>query len=499
MSIRRVLVLAGVVALLATGCSSVSRQATPTTRAPTRVPILLAGKVMEPCSLPGGHVAVCGSLSVYEDRAAHSGRQIDLRVAVIPAEDPKPEPDPVFFLAGGPGDAATENWAWAPTLFPDLHAHRDFVLVDQRGTGGSHGLVFPEAPDVTGLSAAARQARLEQWARHVLAGLDGDPRFYTTSVAMDDLDQVRRALGYDKIDVYGGSYGATAAQYYLRQHGDHVRTMILDGGTLVDVPIFELVARSSQRALDLVFDRCAADVACHGAYPKLRSEFGTIIQRVERHPVRTAVQDPFTGEPVILDRLTLASAVHVFLLDAQTAASLPWAIHQAASEANFDPIAERLTAVAVPPEENPSSLVMVWAIRCSEAWARFDPEATARLGASSYLVDAEVGMARETALGCSLMPRGVVPPNDARAARSDAPVLVLTGEGDPQDPPSNVRDAPVELPNSLSLVVPAQGHGVGSLGCMPTLVAAFVQTGTTNDLEVGCAQQVAVPPFEIGA
>ena len=132
-------------------------------------------------------------------------------------------------------------------------------------------------PDTTGLSAADADARLSAWARESLAALDADPRLYTSSVAADDLDAVRAALGYDKIDLYGTSYGGELAQYYLRQHPDHVRVAVMDGTTPLDVQVLERMAATSQHALDLLLARCAADPACHAAFPNLATEWSTLV------------------------------------------------------------------------------------------------------------------------------------------------------------------------------------------------------------------------------
>ena len=209
-----------------------------TTAAPAR---LLAGRPMIDCTIQSEAPvtatapAVCGTLEVPEDRSNPSGRMIGLRVAVIPAEADTPEPDAFFALAGGPGRAGTAFFGWLPGLFADVHASRDIVLVDQRGTGGSNALVLPPMPDTTGLSQAEVDAHLQTWSDDWQASIEADPRQYTSSVAADDLDAVREALGYDLIDLYGPSYGATLAQYYIRQHPDHVRVAIMDGGTPLDV------------------------------------------------------------------------------------------------------------------------------------------------------------------------------------------------------------------------------------------------------------------------
>ena len=457
---------------------------------------LLDGQPMRACSLHG-RAALCGKLAVAEDPDDPSGRKIDLNVAVIPARDPDPEPDPLFMLAGGPGGAAIESFGWSFSTFSALNATRDFVLVDQRGTGGSNRLVSPTPPDVTGMDEPTRDSTIKAWVADTLAALPGDPRFYTTSVAMDDLDAVRAALGYDRINLYGPSYGATAAQYYLRQHEEHVRAVVLDGGTLLDVPIFERIAASSQRALDLLFSRCAADPACQAAFPDLESEFNAIVARLAKEPVSTSITHPGTGDPIVFDPTTFASGVHSALVDASISSRLPALIHLAFLE-QWDAVSQAIVEATAGQAAGEDQLVMSTIIRCSEAWARYDPAEVERVGAGSYSLDLQLAGARSQAETCRYAPRGIVPADDAEPVRSDVPVLLVLGEADPQDPPANVEDAPEELPNSLTVVVPGMGHTVGHLGCMPSIIVDFFEAGSVDGLDVSCAATgVPVPPFWI--
>ena len=290
---------------------------------PTRT-ILLAGTPMTACTL-GGAVATCGTLRVPEDPSNASGRAIDLRVMVVPAASAEVKSDPVFFLAGGPGGAATESFGWAPLTFADLHRDRDFVLVDQRGTGGSNRLEIPPLPDLRGLPDAEIREKIDA----ALSQLPADPRFYTTYLAMEDLDRVREALGYDEINLYGPSYGATAAQYYMRQHGDHVRAVVLDGGTLLDVPLFERMPASSQGALEILFDRCAIDSSCSAAFPNVRSEFAAVISRLAHESIETATAYPYTGAPIVIDTSVFAGLIHSSLADVGRLGDVPSLIHAA--------------------------------------------------------------------------------------------------------------------------------------------------------------------------
>jgi pimeloyl-ACP methyl ester carboxylesterase len=292
---------------------------------------------LEPCQL-GEIAAQCGTLKVYENRATNQGRQIDLKVAVIKAQGLNPAPDPIFYLAGGPGSSAIDDAPYAMLVLKSALQHRDLALVNQRGTGGSNRLTCPRSiKESTGM--VPLDDRMVQDLRGCLSHLDGDPAAYATAWGMDDLDDVCAALGYEKINLYGESYGPTAEQVYLQRHGAHVRTMTLEGVTLVDVPMFEQLPRSSQAALDLLLARCQADSACQAAYPNLRAELSAVIARVEQQPVELPLTDPATGQTVKLNRAMLIQGIHSLLLQTPTAVMLPHMIHQLYS-GNYSEIAQ---------------------------------------------------------------------------------------------------------------------------------------------------------------
>ncbi|MGE5155947.1 MAG: alpha/beta fold hydrolase, partial [Betaproteobacteria bacterium] len=402
-------------------------------------PPLLAGQPMTPCVISGevpvkAEVAgFCGTLTVPEDRSNPSGRSLGLRVAVVPAASGHPRPDPFVALAGGPGDASTSFFAWLPGLYADLHADRDIVLVDQRGTGESNPLVMPPMPDTTGLDAAAADARLSGWARDGLGALDADPRFYTSTVAADDLDAVRAALGYQTIDLYGTSYGGELAQYYLRQYPDRVRVAVMDGTTPLDIPVLERMAATSQAAIDLLLDRCARDARCRAAFPDLASDWSALVTAFRNG---VTVTDPNTGQQGVADLATVGSSIHNALMTGDAAAQLPLAIHLATEE-RWDEV-NRLVPPSDASPSAGSTLVMKDEILCSESWARFDPSEVERVGAGSYAVPFLRAWADHQATMCRFLPKGVVPADDASPVRTDIPVLWLAGDGDPQDPPSNL-------------------------------------------------------------
>src|SRR5215216_3305742 len=269
-------------AIVATSTCARSRQDSPLSR-------------LRPCtSAEAPTDAYCGKLSVYENRDARTGRRINLNIVVLPSLADDPNADPLFFLAGGPGQAATKFAREVREAFRQVQRERDIVLVDQRGTGksnplecrsDSNSLRDVSEPEEVGL------ARL----RRCLEGYDADVRLYTTPIAMDDLDDVRAHLGYERINLYGGSYGTRAALVYLRRHGDHVRSMILDGVAPTDMRLPLFSARDAQRALDKLLADCEADPACRMTHPGLPARVRVLLQRLEAAPARVRMVNPRTG------------------------------------------------------------------------------------------------------------------------------------------------------------------------------------------------------------
>src|SRR6187549_4286828 len=264
---------------------------------------------LHPClSSEGPTDALCGTVTVFENRHTAIGRQIRLWVVVLPSLASTASDDPLFFLAGGPGQAAAQLASQIRGVFRQVQRTRDIVLVDQRGTGKSNPLNCRSGAsslrEMTEGSAAALN-RL----RRCLDGYDADVRLYTTDIAMDDLDDVRAVLGYDRINLYGGSYGTRAALVYLRQHGAHVRSMVLDGvaPTNMRLPLF--AARDAQHSLDTWLGRCEADAGCRAKYPNLQARVRTLLQRLDAMPVRLRMVHPRTGmtEETQIDARIVAS------------------------------------------------------------------------------------------------------------------------------------------------------------------------------------------------
>lgn len=458
---------------------------------------LLQPLALQDCQLtyPGVAIPVqaqCGKLTVFEDRQAAAGRTIDLNVAVLPAISRSPEPDPLFFITGGPGQAATESFVSLANAFERIRQKRAIVLVDQRGTGQSNPLDCPASPEASGDEASDRAAG-EKWLTACLSGLDANPALYTTTLAMQDLDDVRQALGYDSINLYGLSYGTRAALTYLKLYPDRVRSVILDGVVPQDEALGLDVARDAQRALDLLFDGCSADRTCSAAFPDLPEKFQGLMEQLETAPVEVTFTHPVHGgmetHPFTLVELT--STVRLLSYAPETAVLLPLLIHTSASEARFDLLAAQSRLVSEDLSQS-ISLGMNLSVLCSEDFPFMDAGAAEQASQNTYLGNIQYSELEDL---CAIWPKGETPADFKAPVKSDVPVLLLSGEIDPVTPPENAVQVAATLPNSLALTAAGQGHNVIFRGCFPRIAYDFIQSASVAGLDTTCVERFQAAPF----
>lgn len=435
--------------------------------------------------------ARCGTLTVPENPDDPAGRQIDLRLAVIPAVSRSPEPDPLFILAGGPGQAATETYVQISGAFQRIHQNRDIVLVDQRGTGGSNPLTCPASE--TGVDYSADSEDTQRYLQECLQSLDADPAFYTTPLFAADLERVRQALGYGKINLYGVSYGTRSALTYLKMFPDSVRAVILDGVVPMQEPLGIDVARDAQNAIDLILERCSTDAACSQAFPDIQQEFDELVAALREQPVEVSIVHPRSGEPVELSFSIeqLAVAVRLASYAPETAALLPLLIHKAGAEGDYGLLAA-LYLIVTEQLSDTIALGLNNTVLCSEDMPFMPLEEARRAGEGTYYGDLQIE-ALETA--CSVWPRGSIPADYKEPVQSSVPVLLLSGEVDPVTPPENAELAAQTLPNSLHLVAPGMGHNVIMRGCLPRVASDFIASGSVNGLDTDCVNEIVPSPF----
>ncbi|HEX9945457.1 MAG TPA: alpha/beta hydrolase [Thermoanaerobaculia bacterium] len=449
---------------------------------------------LQPCTVPtlGKDAdALCGTYEVWENRAAKSGRRIDLAIVLLPARSAQPKPDPIFFLAGGPGQSATE--LAAALARDDLRRARDFVFVDQRGTGKSNPLqcdLGGNDDDVQSYLGEMFPVDAVRKCRERLAKV-ADLTLYTTDVAMDDLDEVRAWLGYDRINLAGGSYGTRAAQVYLRRHPQSVRAAVLSGVVPMDEVLPLSHAAGGQRSLDLLLGWCEKDAACHAKFPRIREDFAAVMDRLAQGPVTVEIRHPRTGKPVParLSRELVAEGIRWMLYNPGDGARLPLRVHQAAN-GDFAPLGQASVAARIG-MARVLALGLLFSITCAEDIPYIDPAQVPARTAGSFLGDYRV---RQQMAACSVWPRARVAPDHREALRSDVPVLLVSGERDPVTPPGFGMRVARHLTRAVHVIVPWGSHGSDD-PCIDRIQKEFIDRGSGEGLDTSCVSRIQRTPF----
>ncbi|MCW8925238.1 MAG: alpha/beta hydrolase [Xanthomonadales bacterium] len=443
-------------------------------------------------TLPGTHLtanARCGFLDVAEDPAKPGGRKISLHVAVAPATGKAVEPDPVFFFAGGPGQAASETWVMLRSTLNKIRRQRDIVMIDQRGTGQSNKLDCKSEIEED-LNQEIDLDLVRKETEKCLAELDGDPRFYTTTIAMEDYDAVRRAMGYNKINIMGVSYGTRAAQVYLRAFPETVRTVTLDSVIPMQLALGQEHAPMLDRSVAAVFADCAADATCNELYPRHAEELNDLFTQLRAQPREISLVNPVTGQvqQIRLSADTLAVAIRFLSYASETQALIPLLVHEALSTGDLSRLASQATLVMSGLNEM-LARGMELSVLCAEDYPFIDTSAD-----YSHTLMGNL-MLDIIALQCEVWPRGEVPEGFHLPVVTDLPVLLMSGERDPVTPPQYAAQAADTFSNSLNLVANGLSHSVMKHICMRDITTRFIDAGSVENLDTTCVENIRPAPF----
>ena len=438
-----------------------------------------------------GIVARCGTLVRPLNPDDESLGTIDLSVAVVPALSLEPANDPLVPIAGGPGQSTISFYAgWYPA-FERVRQDRDILLIDQRGTGDSAAMVCDIEEEV--VDGSFSEERTRELTQECLDALPHDPRFFTTSAAVRDLEALRLAMGYDALNVYGISYGTRVAQHFARRYPDSTRTVIIDGVVPPQIPLGPDIATESQNAVDNVFARCGENAACNERFPDVRGDFLMLRGALAEASVTVEYQHPVSGQRELTDFTDdhLAGAVRLLLYNPRTVALLPLVISDAA-DGNFKPLAAQYSMV-VDSLSDSLNIGMHNAVMCTEdvpfiAWDLLDDEAIN----ASYMGPVQLQAMRTM---CSVWPQGLLDDDLRTPLATDKPVLLLSGGADPITPAHFAELAAVDMSNSWHIVGENQGHGLAAVGCMPRIIGDFIATATLEDGAAACLENAFVMPF----
>jgi pimeloyl-ACP methyl ester carboxylesterase len=445
--------------------------------------------VLAPCQLPGlAEPARCGTLEVPENPVKPDGRRLAVGVAVIPATG-KAQADPIVPLMGGPGEAAISEAAYFAEQFARLRRDHDILLVDQRGTGRSGALrcdlYSPDDPAVSlrDIYPLAAVKRCEQQ-----LSARADLRQFTYLHFANDLEQVRRALGYGKMNLSGGSYGTRAAQVFMRVYPQSVRTVYLGSVVPLDVITPLTMAKSAQAALEHMFEACDAEPACHAAFPDLRGEFDQVLARLDTGQVRAAI--PGRGGTFPIHRGRVVEWFRSMNYRPVTAVDLPWMIHRAYL-GDFGPFVEGVLSNARG-ADSAVSFGLLFAITCNDDVAFMRDEDIVQETGGTFLGDFR---ARQQQAACKHWPKVSHPPGYRAPVQSAVPTLFVSGDLDGATPLWMTQRAAPGFSNRLEIVLRGKGHTDVS-ECIPGIYEQFVRRGDARGLDASACKPTPRPPFK---
>jgi len=450
-----------------------------------------------PCSVRGfDGPARCGTFEVWENRDTRQGRKIGLRFIVIPAKQAGTVDEAVAFFSGGPGQAATDSAAPVAQQLAPVRDTRDLLFVDLRGTGGSNPLPCKSGKPGNLQSYLGGFYDPDEVARCAADLKDkADLTWYGSAPALDDVEDLRAALGYDKLDLFGVSYGTRAALEMIRRHPQHIRAVLMHGTTPTDTRYPLTVPKDAQLAIDGVFADCAKDPGCHKAFPNPAGDLQASLHRFDKGPVEVQVLDPTNGKMTTIsfarDRYT--EGLRALLYDASSSSLVPAVVHEAA-QGNFGPAAEEELAWKFNIGEHSRGLHL--AVTCSEDVDFIDLPEAERVAKGTFM---SAWRAADQKAACAVWPHRKLDASVLEPVKSNLPLLVMNGEDDPATASYHAKRMLRGFPNGRLVIIPSQGHGFGGLAgvgpCYDKIINEFLRTADAKSVDASCMKDVHRPPF----
>ena len=444
---------------------------------------------LEACHLEGIKTQVkCGTLEVPENYSELDGKTLSINFAILPAIDSSTYKEPLMFLAGGPGQAAVELAAQIRRSYTEIRKTRDIILVDQRGTGKSHPLQCEDAVEMNAYELIPEDFNKKE-VETCLASFNENLSQFTSENAVRDFDEVRKALGHEQINIYGGSYGTRAGLVYLKLFPNSIKNAVLDSVGPIEVPIGTF-GLSAERSFNKLKENCQASESCQKAYPNLAEEFQQLAARLEKTPKEVTIAHPRLGTPTkfVITKSKLIANIRMQLYSMQTRSMVPLIIHQAYLN-NYSPLA----GIIAQADGGMSMYIgLTFNIVCNEDF----PRVTAQMLTED--ADNKFGQANSHmsfSMACPMWPTYEVADAFYQPVTANVPTLILSGDLDPVTPPSNGEYPEKTLPNSRHIISENNAHIVASTTCAIKLINEFLTKGSSDDLDDSCLAELPKPSF----
>jgi len=467
--------------------------ATPLLMAVTTEKVTMGKMELDYCHIPNySQEVLCGEYSVYEDRVAAKGRKIDIQFAVVPSITEAKEPDPLVFFAGGPGQGARDMGGFIQVAFAEIRENRDIILIDQRGMGKSHSLACEQPKDQPlSLTNEEQEKFTREILQKCLTELDADVTKYTQDLANEDINEIITALGYDKVNLYGVSWGTRSALLYANQFPEQIRTVIMDGNAPLENKVPLYANEDAERALQTLFKDCATSKDCQKAFPLLEKDFNQVLADFGENGYEVTMNDANTGKEITftITRSAFVNAVRSILYSPDFSRLLPIIIRQA-KDRDFRAISGLMAAFG----DGGMAMGAQMSVLCSEDYSRITNEAIALETSKGFVGNAFINYFTNA---CSVWPKAPLPEIYKQKLTSNAPTLILSGAIDPVTPGRWGEKMMEFMTNSKHLVAANTGHNVAPRGCAPKLMDQLIDQGNLDNIDGSCLDDLTRPTFFI--
>lgn len=442
--------------------------------------------------------AECGELAVKENPADPNSADITLSILRLPAISPVASADPLFLIQGGPGGSSIEMASQLHWFFNDVRKNRDLVFVDQRGTGKSNPLSCDQLSAEDQLLPEQEQTeKYLELLNQCAEKYKNNAGFYTTPYAAQDLDVVRSALGYKKVNLWGGSYGTRVALEFARRYPQQTRSMVLDGVAPVAIALPKHFSRDAFSALEAVNNECAEQIVCVREFGDLIQKAKAVLQRLQAlsEPLVISYEHPRNQqiEQLLLTPRNFSSLLFLSLYSRDLTVLLPRAISHAEKE-DYRLLAA-LSALANDQVQYMNIKEgMRFSVICNEDWPQLS---TDEIEQSQPFLG--LHFVKDTQAVCEFWPKAELPDDFWQPIKSDVPALLLSGKRDPVTPELWAKKAAEHLLNASLLTANGGNHSISIEGCIPQIIAQFIERGSMEFINTECVSYIKPLPFVLGA
>lgn len=456
------------------------------------------------CAAPKGHTPIpesgCAFISVPENPAEPTGATIDVHFLRIKAVNARPQADPLVLIQGGPGGSSQMMAYTLHRYFASVRQNRDLLFVDLRGTGESHPL------NCQGLEGITSQLS-DKDALHTYRTLMNEcaqkyaqrAPYYSTELAAADLNTIRQRLGYSQFNLWGASYGTRVALKFAVNYPVFTRSLVLDGLAPNIIALPRHIARDATTAFNRLNEYCQNDALCKQHYGDLTLNAETIARHLQQaehnlQPEQISLPDPLNQKPKewIFTPRRFAQLLISALYSRELTSLMPRALKEAA-DGNYQ-LLGTLSALA---EANNEQLAIAeglyYSIICNEDLTQ--PTAT-----PPSPIFMGVDLVEDKLAVCANWPKTAPSAQNLAPNKqiNTLPTLLLSGALDPVTPKAWADLVALLQLNHQIIEVPGGNHVVSTLGCIPNLIAQFINTPEVR-LPTDCSQAIAPLPFYLGA